>query len=68
MNVGSGSNDIKIGTQLNFDQYLSDGWREGFSCSWSGFTSNKYYNNTLLNESNYGGPGVAMTVGNAYNS
>ena len=65
MNVGS---DIKIGTQLSFDQYLSDGWREGFSCSWSGFTSNKYYNNTLLNESNYGGPGVALSVGNAYNS
>jgi hypothetical protein len=70
MNVGS---DIIIGTRKDFSNYVSDGWLEGFVCDWSSYKdevtntplNSSYYNNTLLNISNYGGPGIAMSTGNA---
>jgi len=31
-----------------YSEYKNAGWKEGFETSWTGFTSNEYYTNTML--------------------
>lgn len=52
MNIGS---EIKMLDVRSFDDYLTDGWKEGFDTSWPEYENDKYYKNTLLNKINYNG-------------
>lgn len=66
MNVGT--NDIKIGILKPFQDYIEDGWKEGFKVNWPDFPNDVLYTNSLINKSNYGnanGSGQGQNGGNA---